>query len=238
MTERDIETEGRELVIQTDGRVVRSPVPDDFSPAMFRHIVAAIDVLYRRNGQIPTPAEVARDWEGFTVKTVQKAFATEELKSALRIRGIEMNQKAGLTEEQLYVLTILQDPTDRRTTRAKLQDIGVPMAKYQAWMRNPIFASYMNTQAEQNLTDAVQMALNKLVGNAEAGDQRAIEKILEMTNRWNPQQQEIQNARTVVLAFMEIIQSEIEDKALLARIHERVRGKLDALTIVQSLKEL
>lgn len=200
MTERDIETEGRELVIQTDGRVVRSPVPDDFSPAMFRHIVAAIDVLYRRNGQVPTPAEVARDWEGFTVKTVQKAFATEELKSALRIRGIEMNQKAGLTEEQLYVLTILQDPTDRRTTRAKLQDIGVPMAKYQAWMRNPIFASYMNTQAEQNLTDAVQMALNKLVGNAEAGDQRAIEKILEMTNRWNPQQQEIQNARTVVLA--------------------------------------
>lgn len=235
---REIETEGRELVIQADGRVLRSPVPDDFSPAMFRHIVAAIDRLYRRNGIIPTPAEVARDWEGFQVKVVQKAFATEELKSALRIRGVEMDAKAGLTDEQLYALTILQDPTDRRTTSAKLRDIGISMAKYQGWMRNPVFSGYMNTQAEQNLGDAVQMALNRMIGNAEAGDQRALEKILEMSGRWNPQQQELQNARTVVLTFMEVIQSEIDDPGLLARINSKVRSKLDSLTIVQSLKEL
>lgn len=235
---REIETEGRELVIQADGRVLRSPVPDDFSPAMFRHIVAAIDRLYRRNGIIPTPAEVARDWEGFQVKVVQKAFATEELKSALRIRGVEMDAKAGLTDEQLYALTILQDPTDRRTTSAKLRDIGISMAKYQGWMRNPVFSGYMNTQAEHNLGDAVQMALNRMIGNAEAGDQRALEKILEMSGRWNPQQQELQNARTVVLTFMEVIQSEIDDPALLARINSKVRSKLDSLTIVQSLKEL
>lgn len=238
MAEREIETEGRELVIQADGRVLRSPVPDDFSPAMFRHVVAAIDHLYRKNGVIPTPAEVARAWDGFQVKAVQKAFATEELKAALRIRGVEMDAKAGLTDEQLYALTILQDPTDRRTTSAKLKEVGISMAKYQAWMRNPVFSGYLNTQAEHNIGDAVQMALNRLVGNAEAGDQRAIEKLLEISGRWNPQQQELQNARTVVLTFMEVIQSEIEDKALLARIHEKVRGKLDALTIVQSLKEL
>lgn len=235
---RDIETEGRELVITTDGRVVRSPVPDDFSPTMFRHIVAAVDVLYRRNGQIPTVNEVVKDWDGFNAKIVGKAFATEELKAALRIRGIEWNQKAGLTEEQLYALHILQDPTDRRTTKSKLEDIGVSMAKYRAWMRNPVFSGYMNTAAEHNLQDSIQMALNKLVGNAEAGDQRAIEKVLEISGRWNPQQQEIQNARTVVLTFMEVIQAEIDDKELLARIMTKVRGKMDALTIVQSLKEL
>lgn len=235
---REIETEGRELVITTDGRVVRSPVPDDFSPAMFRHIVAAVDVLYRRNGMIPTAHQVAKDWDGFTLKTVQKAIASEELKAALRIRGIEWNAKAGLTDEQLYALTILQDPTDRRTTKAKLEDIGVPMGRYRAWMRNPVFSGYMNTQAEQNLGDAVQMAVNRLVGNAEAGDQRAIEKILEISGRWNPQQQELQNARTVVLTFMEVIQSEVNDPELLSRIMTKVRGKMDALTIVQSLKEL
>ena len=59
-----------------------------------------------------------------------------------------------------------------------------------------------------------------------------------MSGRWNPQQQEIQNARTVVLTFMEVIQSEVEDKELLARIMTKVRGKMEALTIVQSLKEL
>lgn len=238
MTEREIETEGRELVITTDGRVARSAVPEGFSPAMFRHIVAAVDVLYRRTGMIPTVAEVTRDWDGFTSKVVGKAFATEELKVALRIRGIEWNQKSGLTEEQLYALTILQDPTDRRTTKAKLEAIGVPMGRYRAWMRNPVFSGYMSTQSEQNFADSVQMAMNKLVGNAEAGDQRAVEKILEISGRWNPQQQEIQNARTVVLTFMEVIQSEIDDKELLARIMTKVRGKMDALTIVQSLKEL
>lgn len=235
---RDIETQGRELVIQTDGRVVRSPVPDGFSPAMFRHIVAAVDVLYRRNGMLPTPAEVAKDWDGFTVKTIQKAYATEELKTALRIRGIEWHQRAGLTADQLYALSILQDPTDRRTTKVKLEAIGVSMTTYRGWMRNPVFSGYMSTQAEQNLGDAVQMAVNKLVGNAEAGDQRAIEKILEISGRWNPQQQEIQNARTVVLTFMEVIQSEIADTELLSRIMTKVRSKMDALTIVNGLKEL
>lgn len=236
---RDIETEGRELVITHDGRVQRSPVPDSFSPEMFRHIVAAVDVLYRRNGVIPTVSEVTKDWEGFDHKTVKKAFASPELKQALSLRGIEWDAKAGLTPEQLYALTILQDPSDRRTTKSKMESIGVPMAKYRAWMRNPIFAGYMNQQAEANLGDAVQMAINKLVGNAEAGDQRAIEKILEMTGRWNPQQQEVQNARAVVLMFMEVIQSELaDDKEKLSNIITKVRGKMDALAITQSIREL
>lgn len=238
VTEREIEVEGRELVIQTDGRVRRSPVPDEFSPTMFRHIVAAVDVLYRRNGAIPTVHDVAKDWENFDLKTVRKAFATEEFRQALSIRGIELDAKAGLTGEQLYALTILQDPTDRRTTRAKLEAVGIPIGKYRAWMRNPIFASAMNSQAEQNLGDAVQMALNKLVANAEAGDQRAIEKILEISGRHNPQQQEIQNAKTVVLTFMEVIQSEIQDKELLARIMSKVQGKIQTLTIVDSLRQI
>lgn len=236
--DREIEVEGRELVIQTDGRVKRSPVPDKFSPTMFRHIVAAVDVLYRRNGKIPTPAEVAKDWDGFHLKTVREAFASDEFKQALSIRGIELNAKAGLTPEQLYALTILQDPTDRRTTKAKLEAVGIPMGKYRAWMRNPVFAGAMNSQAEQNLSDAVQMALNKLVANAEAGDQRAIEKILEISGRHNPQQQEIQNARTVVLMFMEVIQSEIQDKELLSRIMSKVQGKIQTLTIVDSIRQI
>jgi len=236
---REIELEGRELVIATDGRVRRSPVPDDFSPSMFRHIVAAVDVLYRRNGMLPTPGEVVKEWEGFELKTVRKAFASKEIKEALSIRGIEWSKKAGLTEEQLYALAILQDPSDRRSTKARLDELGIPMSKYRAWMRNPLFAGYMSQQAEANFEDSVQLAINRMIANADSGDQRAIEKILEMSGRWNPQQQEMQNARTVVLMFMEVIQSELaDDKERLARIMTKVRGKLDAISITNSLKEL
>lgn len=235
---RDIEIEGRELVIKMDGRVQRSPVPSSFSPAAFRHIVAAVDVLYRRNGLIPTTDEVRREWPVLEAKAVKSAFASPELKAALSIRGIEWDEKAGLTSEQLYALNILQDPNDKRSTKARLEDIGVSMSKYRAWMKNPTFSGYMSQQAEDNLAGAVQMSLNRLIANAESGDQRAIDKILEMTGRWNPQQQEIQNARTVVLTFMEVIQSEVTDKELLARIMTKVRGKMDAISITNSLKEL
>lgn len=235
----DIEAQGRELVITKDGRVKRSPVPDGFSPQMFRHIVAGVDLLYRRTSKVPTINELLNSWEDFDAKTVRQAWATPEFKEALKLRGIEFDAKIGLTAEQLYAIQILQDPTDRRTTKARLEQVGIPIGKYRAWMRNPVFARAMSEQAEQNLGDSVQVAINRLIANAEAGDQRAIEKILEISGRWNPQQQEVQNARTVVMTVMEVIQEELsDDKELLDRILSRVRGKMTSLTIVQSLKEL
>ena len=235
----DISTEGRELVIKMDGRVRRSPVPDGFSPAMFRHAVAGADLLYRRKGVMPSLNELVSSWEDFDKKTIAKIWTTPEFKAALEIRGIKFDVKQGLTAEQLYAIQILQDPTDRRTTKTKLEAVGIPIGKYRAWMRNPVFARAMNEQAEHNLGDSVQMALNKLVANAEAGDQRAIEKILEISGRWNPQQQEVQNARTVVMTMMEILQEELAgDTDRLDRILQRLRGKMTSLTIVQSLKEL
>lgn len=235
----DITTEGRELVIKTDGRVRRSPVPDGFAPAMFRHVVAGADLLYRRKGAMPSLNELVASWEEYDKKTVSKIWVTPEFKAALEIRGIQFDASNGLTAEQLYAIQILQDPTDRRTTKTKLEAVGIPIGKYRAWMRNAVFARAMNEQAEHNLGDSVQMALNKLVANAEAGDQRAIEKILEISGRWNPQQQEVQNARTVVMTVMEVIQEELAgDTETLDRILSKVRGKMTSLTIVQSLKEL
>lgn len=232
----DIETQGRELVITHDGRTRRSPVPDDFSPATFRHIVAGIDLLYRRTGTVPTIDELLDSWEDFDRSAVSRAWATDELKEALKLRGIAFESKRGLSAEQLYAIQVLQDPTDRRTTKAKLEAIGIPMARYRAWMRNAVFAKAMRDQAEHNLGDSVQMALNKLVANAEAGDQRAIEKILEISGRYNPQQQEVQSARTVVLTVMEVIQEELADEPeRLARILNKVRGKGQVLSITSKL---
>jgi len=232
----DIKAEGRELVITKDGRVKRSPVPAGFNPQMFRHIVAGVDLLYRKQGKLPTINEVTNSWENFEPKVVRQAWATPEFKEALAIRGIEFEAKVGLTAEQLYAIQILQDPSDKRMVKARLSAIGIPMTKYTAWMRNPVFARAMTEQAEQNLGDSVNTALNRLVAAADSGESWAINKVLEMTGRWNPQQQEVQNARTVVLTVMEVIQEECaDDKELLDRILNRVRGKMTALSIQNSI---
>ena len=235
----DIDVEGRQLVIMKDGRVRKSPVPDGFSPQMFRHVVAGVDLLYRQRGRVPSINEVVSSWENFDKPTVSKIWATPEFREALSIRGIEFDPKIGLTAEQLYAIQILQDPSDRRTVKARLEQVGIPIGKYRAWMRNPVFAHAMSEQAEQNLGDSVQMAINRLVSAADAGDLRAIEKILEVSGRWNPQQQEVANARTVVLTVMEVIQEELsDDKEALDRILTKVRGRMNSLSVVANLKEI
>ena len=65
----DIEAQGRELRIVKDGRVKMSPVPDGFSPQMFRHIIAWVDLLYRKNSKVPTINELLASWEDFDAKT-------------------------------------------------------------------------------------------------------------------------------------------------------------------------
>ena len=125
----DIEAEGRELKIVKDGRVRRSPVPDGFSPQMFRHIVAGVDLLYRKTSKVPTQEELLASWGDFDRRTVQAAWATPEFKEALSLRGIEFDAKVGLTAEQLYAIQILQDPTDRRTTKARLEQVGIPIGR-------------------------------------------------------------------------------------------------------------
>ena len=235
----DIEAEGRELVIKKDGRVKRSPVPEGFSSQMFRHVVAGVDLLYRRHSKVPTINELMSSWNGFEKATISKIWATPEFKEALSLRGIDFDAKIGLSAEQLYVIQLLQDPSDRRSVKARLDQVGVSIGQYRAWMRNPVFSRAMTEQAEQNLGDSVNISLNRLVAAADAGESWAINKVLEMTGRWNPQQQEVQNARTVVLTVMEVIQEELaDDKEALERILSRVRGKMTSMAIVTSLKEL
>lgn len=231
----DIDEMTGELTIVKDGRVLYSPVPKQMDPMEFRHIVAAVDMLYRRNGVIPTEDEVMETWE-FKKKSVQRAFLSEELKKALDLRGVPWDPKQGLTLEQLNAILLLQNPSDTRSNQARLETIGVSMSKFRAWMRNPLFQQQMNLQAEQNLGDAVPVALNALARNAESGDNQAILKVLEITGRWNPQQQEVQNARQVLTIFVEALEK-FASPEVLRSVQDEVLSRTRMMSITQSVKE-
>jgi len=223
----DEDDDGSVLVVHADGRVVPSPVPTGFDPYLFRDILAAINVFYLRNGYVPSVDEVSKSWDRISKKTYSKAYATPELKAALAIRGISMDPATGVSPEQAVAIQLLSDPTDRRALSTKLRQIGVSMPKYQNWMRQPLFAELLSKRSEQNLMDAVPIALNRLIGNADSGDQRAIEKVLEITGRWNPQQQEINNARQVVLVLVEAVLKHVSSKeekdAILAEVEQAMQ---------------
>lgn len=231
----DIDEISGELTIVTDGRVVYSPVPKRMDPMEFRHIVAAVDMLYRRNGVVPSEEEVMETWT-FKKKSVQRAYQSEELKKALDLRGIPWDPSDGLTLEQMNAILLLQNPSDTRSNQARLETIGVSMSKFRAWMRNPLFQQQMNLQAEQNLGDAIPAALNALARNAENGDNQAINKLLEITGRWNPQQQEVQNARQVLTIFMEALEKHAGPEVLRS-VQDEVLSRTRMMSITQSVKE-
>lgn len=225
------------LVVHRDGRVRPSPVPEGFDAVVFRDILAAIGVFYSRNGYVPTVDEVAKSWDRIPKKTYSKAYATPELSAALAIRGIDLSPNSGISPEQAMAIQILSDPTDHRTLNTKLRQLGVSMPKYQNWMRQPLFAELLSKRSEDNLKDAIPTAMNRLIGKADSGDMRAIEKVLEISGRWNPQQQEINSARTVVLTMVEAVLKHVSSKEEKNAILEELNQALNKGAIMNVMSQ-
>ena len=239
MTGPAFEVEDGELfvVIPDDGRVQRSPLPKGIDPAVFRNILAATDILYGQQGVMPTVEEVYKLWPKHQRRTISKIFATSEFKQALALRGIEMEEGHGLTQEQMMAITLLSDPTDTRMTTTKLRQLGISQQRYHNWMRQPLFSQLLRERSEHNLGDAIPVALNRLVGNAEKGDQRAIEKLLEVSGRYNPAQIEVTNARQVVLVMVEAVLRHVKDPDARAAILGEVQDSMQTMAITQGLKK-
>lgn len=197
-----------------DGEIAHIPTPQGYTDDAFRGTLAAFDTAYRRNGKIPSVDDIHELWPKLPKKTTAGLLSTLEFRTALSSRGIQWDPKDGLSMEQQTVLLKLSDPFDRRGIAAKLKDLGVPMARFQGWMKQPLFADMLNKQTQANYGEALPAIRQRLIGNAEAGDQRAIELIFAMTGEWNPNQQHLEDARTIVLKVVEAIITHVKDKAV------------------------
>lgn len=187
------------------------PVPEGFTDIAFRNTVALAHTLYLQFGALPSVDDMHEAWPRIPTDTYSRIVQTPEFKQALSYRGVEWDEKAGLSLEQQMALLKLTDPTDRRSTGAKLKEMGIPYARYQAWMRQSLFPRLLHASMENALKDAVPVAINKLIGNMEAGDQRAIEKTLEISGRYNPAQQSVEDAKLVVQRVIEAVIRRVED---------------------------
>ena len=206
-----IQGDGTLRVREQDGRYRPVPTPVGYSDHAFRNVVAATDTLFRLNGKFPSVSEVQKLWPKATAQTISGLFLTDEFKQAMEYRGVTADVDSGLSMEQQMVLLKLTDFTDRRSTTAKLKDMGVPMPRYQAWMKQPLFAEMYRQRTEDQFKDASTLALNKLMANMEMGDQRAVEKVLEITGRYNPANQQLEDVRTILVRIVEAIIRNVPD---------------------------
>lgn len=197
--------------VHHDGRVRVAPLPRGIDPQVFKDALVVVSTMYGRDGIFPTVQEARAYHKRITSTAWAKIYSTPEFKQALELRGISMDPIDGLSPQQMLAIEVLANPVDRRNTETRMKAIGVSMTTYRAWMRNKLFSSLIAEKAEQNLGDSISVAMNRLVANAEAGDQRAIEKVLEISGRYNPAQIEQANAREVILAVVEIVLRHVTD---------------------------
>lgn len=206
--------------------------PVGYTDSQFRNAVAAAYTFYRQSGKLPSVTDLATVHGAIDRKTYSGIVLTDEFKQALLYRGIQWNEEAGLSLEQQSVLLKLADFTDRRSLGVKLKELGVPMARYQAWLKHPLFRKATNEQAEAVLQEAVAPALTALAGKAAAGEDRAIDKVLEISGRWNPNAQSVEDARVVVMTLLEAIIKYVPDadtrKAIMSEV-SLAAGTLEAL---------
>lgn len=231
-----------DIIEREGGIAVRDPkkgfqpvnTPVGYTDKEFRTAVAGAYTFWRQNGKLPTAIDLNKLHPGIATKVYSGLMLSDEFKQALAYRGIEWVEEAGLSLEQQSVLLMLQDFTDRRSIGVKLKEIGVPMARYQAWLKHPLFRKAINDNAEMALQEAVAPALTALAGKAAAGEDRAIEKVLEISGRWNPNAQSVEDARQVVMSLVEAIIKYVKDEDVKRAIMSEVSLKADTIKMLNS----
>lgn len=222
----DIEQVEGGIVVRTvkDG-FERIVTPVGFTDEAFRNAVAATYTAYMQLGKLPDVDDVYKLWSKIPKKTYSALFLTEEFKKALAYRGVDFDPDAGITMEQSMALIKMLDPNDRRSAAAKLKELNIPPARWQAWMKQPLFAAHYRQRGEDILAEAITPTLVG-IASAAPSDLNAAKLLLEITGRWNPNAQAVQDARLVVTTIIEAVVELVGDAETRAAILDRVRGAM------------
>lgn len=239
MDTMEIEETINGIVVHTPtGDTKNIPTPHGYDTKTFKGVLAAFHTAYLRHGKNPSVDQIYEVWPRATKKNISGLLGTLEFRNALQHRGIQFDVKDGLSMEQQTALLKLSDPFDRRGLSAKLKDLSIPMARFQAWMKQPLFNELFNQQTKNNYEEALPVIRQRLIGNAEAGDQKAIELVFAMTGEWNPQQQHLDDAKTIILKIVEAIIKHVKDRDVREAILADVSLYAGTLSAVGSQKSL
>jgi hypothetical protein len=209
-----------------DGSVVPVKSPEGYTPLSFRTAVAGAYTYFMQKGKVPTVEQLFISYPSYSKKIYAGIYVTEEFKEALLYRGVLGNDadSPGLSIEQQYALTILSDPTDRRTLAGKLRQMHIPAPRYQAWLKQPLFKEHLNKLTKEAYADYLPSIRTSMISKALEGDDKAQERILAITGEWDPNARSILDARTVVMTVIESVIKHVTDPEMRKSILADVQG--------------
>lgn len=207
---------GEILVSDVSGVIHKVQTPMGVSDAAFRTVVASVSTWWNLHGAVPSVAEVMTLVPSMKTEVVSKIWVTEEFEQAIHYRGITFDKNFGLSLEQQYVLEKLSDPTDKRSLSIKLKEMNVPMPRYHAWLKHPLFKQALTKMSQDAYEDYLPTIRMALIGQAESGNMAAIQLVFDKMSEIPPKG--LQDARTVVFAVLDSIIRNVTDTEVRAKI--------------------
>lgn len=186
-------------------------------------LLTFIEQEYLLHGMVPTKEATVTRGVCSAVK-YDAFFANPLARKALLVRGISLTPNATgvLTPEQLASANLMLDLRDNRSQRNKLKDLGVPTQKWEAWLRDPAFQSYLQQRAENLLGDNLHESHLALVDRVRSGDVNAIKYYNEITGRYIPASTAKVDVNAVLMRVLEIIQKYVRDPEVLSGMAEEL----------------
>lgn len=145
-------------------------------------------------------------------------------------------KRVKLTPLQLKAANVMMDLVDSRSTKKKLQDIGVTSAQYNGWLKDSNFQDYLKQLSENLLGDISHEAALALADRVMAGDLKAIEYYNEMRGYYVRASASNSGGTAVdwqqmIVRIIEIIVDEVSNPAEA----QRIAGKLKGLVMGQQV---
>lgn len=125
-----------------------------------------------------------------------------------------------LTKEQTAAVLTLLNFDDKRSRQKKLSDLGLTVATFNGWMKDPKFKEFYMNLAEENFRDALPVAQESLIKGMEKGSVDAIKFYLEVTGRHTQGSENLGNVKVIIAKLIESIQMHVKDPIALEAIAE------------------
>lgn len=148
-----------------------------------------------------------------------KCLGNADFRHAMAVRGISLKlnstgegRDAILTEEQLVTANAMLDLRDNRSQAKKLREFGVSTAKWEGWLRDPAFQSYLRSRAESLLGDNLHESHLALIDRVRSGDINAIKYFNEITGRYAPNASDRADANAIIMMVLEVLQRKLSNQ--------------------------
>ncbi len=199
---------------------------------------------YVTHGEFLTP--VGLEKYGISEYDYKRLIAKPKVLTAIRQREVPIKEaiegaaewrKNALSAEQIMAANFMLDLNDTRSDKKKLQDLGISTQQWNAWMREPAFAEYLENNVSHLIKTSAHEADVALLDKVKAGDLASIKYFHEYTNKYVSRANQpagttvnvgldgdAARLRAILSDVIEIIVDEVDDGAVGARIGDRIKA--------------